>query len=199
MIHYRKEDSEAPLQFTGAACPQTLGRKLMGTPMKKWKRLFVLALLLLNPITLMCAWFGWATYSNANPESGAHVDSVAWLPKTATDVCFVKSYSNTAYEFQIQESEFVLWAKDELDWAPDFELKEIEGALEIVRYTAFVPKSHSGPERPHQGGDPLRGDPRLAIISKGIFYHTPPRSNGGGTSVAYDRERGRGYCQHSPR
>ncbi|MEP4077937.1 hypothetical protein [Haloferula sp.] len=28
MVHYVQQDSEAPLQFTGAACPQTFGRKM---------------------------------------------------------------------------------------------------------------------------------------------------------------------------
>lgn len=166
---------------------------------KKWKLLFLLAVLLLIPIALIGAWLASATFSNTNPRFGEHVGKVDWLPVTATDVSFFRSYSNTAYEFQMRESEFILWAEDELDWAPDFELKEIEGAFEIARYTAVTPQSHFDPESRDTGtGNPHELAP-VAIISEGLFYRTPPRPNGGGTYVAYDRRSGRGYYQDSPR
>ena len=96
-----------------------------------WGRLAVFAVLVFNPITLIGLWGGSVYWSNKHPKIGEHMGSVAWLPRTATDISYFKSYSYTAFEFTISESEF-------RKWADDCELAEIRETVRIPRFNRFL-------------------------------------------------------------
>jgi len=105
-------------------------------------------------------------------ETGENVQSVDWLPASATNISFYKSHSRTAYEFDIPESDFIDWA-----W---WNLKPITKPVRVVRYYYF-----SSPDAPD------------ATVTEGLHY-VIERANGGGVWVAYDRKIGRAYyfaCQ----
>jgi hypothetical protein len=114
-------------------------------------------------------------------ELAENVLAVDWLPPSASNVSYYKSYSCTAYEFNIPESDFRSWA-----W---WELKEITGPVEVRRYSFFAKGQHG-----------LRPDPfdDVAVVSNGLYYEAR-QSNGGGVSVAYDRAATRAFFQSNPR
>ena len=106
-------------------------------------------------------------------ETGENVQSVDWLPASATSVSFYKSYSFTAYEFDIPESDFIDWA-----W---WDLKPITKPVRVVRYCYF-----SSPDAPD------------ATVTEGLHF-VSEQSDGGGVWVAYDRKIGRAYLFTCPR
>jgi hypothetical protein len=124
-------------------------------------------------------------------ESGENVASVSWLPKSATNVSYYKSYSRTAYEFEIAEAEFVKWR--------DWELRPIDGAISIPRYIRTrVPDFGPNPTTKEREIRVEAYESRTARVANGLYY-TYRQRNGGGVIVAYDRDRGKAFFWSSPR
>jgi hypothetical protein len=159
---------------------------------KIWIAVAILAILILNPVTILAAWLVPAYWSNKHPEIGEHVDHVNWLPRTASDICYFKAYSNTAYEFNIPENDFV-------NWAAEHKLSEIHKPFRIERYTQSLTDLSGRPAgRSHPSWKDYENIGWITITN-GLCYSSPPRGNGGGTYYAYDRVSGRAYYQECPR
>ena len=158
---------------------------------KKTKIIIILLILLFNPISLFFFLIGLGVWSNAHPDMGENEKQVSWLLEEATNVSYYKTYSWTAYEFDISEEGFKKWAE-----GCDF--KKIDKPVEMMRYLYFTTDS------PEYDSDPAGKYQQYqskvnAKIRNGYYYRTPPRGNGGGTYVAYDLDKGRAYYRMNPR
>jgi hypothetical protein len=126
-------------------------------------------------------------------ETGENAAKVEWLPSSASNVSYYKSYSFTAYEFDINEAEFVNWS--------GWNLSPITSPIRIARYCFFAPIAPK-PDANSSDDDwnkyATASASRSANIADGIYYKHV-QTNGGGVSVAYDRQRHRAYFQSSPR
>lgn len=124
-------------------------------------------------------------------DTGENVSSVNWLPDTASNVSFYKSYSFTAYEFDIPESDFVNWSR--------WDLLPIDKPVSIPRY-CFIDVPDSAPNGMAQDWQALESAyaRRFAKITKGLYYKYS-QDNGGGVWVAYDRDARRAYYHSAPR
>src|SRR4029450_8888779 len=60
-------------------------------------------------------------------ETAENVDRVSWLPDSASNVSYYRSYNYTAYEFDISEDEFKKWI-----W---LDVKPITKPVEVHRYS----------------------------------------------------------------
>ena len=147
--------------------------------------LIVIAVLVFNPITLLVLSFGIVHRSNTHPETGENVPSVAWLPQTATNISYYKTYSWTAYEFDTDEKTF-------RSWAAKRKLKEINDIKRIERYSYwnFI-KMHST--------DSWSVESQHVAAIKAGLYDEVRQDNGGGYKVGFDREHQRAYFQANPR
>ena len=126
-------------------------------------------------------------------EYGVNQASVPWLPKSATNVSFYKSYGYTAYEFEIPEDDFVKWSGQKLT--------QIGGPLRVPRYclvNSRLPDYGPNPTLRQEREQFQALAAREAVVSKGLAY-TQHFGSGGGTIVAYDRQRGKAYFWHAPR
>lgn len=156
---------------------------------------FSLRRLLLFTALIACAtWFVRSAYLGLTQiDTAESVASVDWLPVSATNVSYYRSYMNTAYEFDIDEAGFRDWSR--------WDVAEITAPVGLSRYLAF-----STPPPP----EPLNATEeeqtaflnayykRSVKISNGLYYgHS--QSNGGGVWVGYDRRTGRAYYQSAPR
>lgn len=164
---------------------------------RRWKIILPVLALLLGLIL-------YAAYRDfGRVESGENLPRVSWLPESATNICFYKSYGFTAFEFDISEQDF-------LKWASERQLKKLDGEeFGISRY-------HLGlKDVPPAGDPPGIGAPKeelnayfaaeqkhhdaiSKVIRRGYGYRLT-RSNGGGHAVAYDLETGRAYYTTTPR
>jgi hypothetical protein len=116
-------------------------------------------------------------------ERGENLSRVEWLPQEATNVSFLRSYSRTAFEFDIDERGYREWV--------DYPVQEIEEPFKIFRYSLSTdnrlnPRDLRRPNYPR------------ATIEDGLFYEER-RSNGGGVATAYDRSKGRAYFESNLR
>ena len=139
-------------------------------------------------------WFVRGAYIGfTHIEIGEALESVDWLPDSATNVSFYRSYMNTAYEFDISEHEFCDWSR--------WELAEITEPVGLSRYLQFSTPRPVEPQNPTQEkmeNFALEYSRRGVRISDGLYYgHT--QDNGGGVWIAYDRKTGRAYYQSAPR
>ncbi len=159
--------------------------------MKKKTIIIILLIVFLNPISLIFFAISFALWSNAHPDKGENVEQVSWLPKEATNISYYKTYSWTAYEFDISEDGFKKWAKG-------YDLKTIDKPVEMMRYCYFTTKT---PEYDSaQDGEYNKWQERVNVkIFNGYYYRTPPRPNCGGTYVAYDLDQGKAYYRDNPR
>jgi hypothetical protein len=98
---------------------------------------------------------------------------VDWLPADATNISYYRSYSWTAYEFDIPQPAFLRWAGP---WSP----KPLRTPMSIPRFSYF-------------------SDHRSVEVAVGFGYASPMASNGGRILVAYDTASGRAYFQSNPR
>ena len=148
--------------------------------------LFVIAVLIFNPISLFLFWLFSGLYSNANPEIGESVQSVEWLPETASNISYYRTYSWQAYEFDISEDHFE-------DWATRWDIREVGSPISVRRY------SYMGRfEEASDYSDQENQESHTAKIRNGL-YDENWASDGGGYVVAYDRSEGRAYFQSNPR
>lgn len=123
-----------------------------------------------------------------------NVPSVDWLPASASNVSYYKSYSFTAYEFDIAEQDFKAWA-----WV---KLEPITQPVTVFRYSSRNEYQASYPPNATQAqidaietaNENLRGKK----VFTGLYYES--RTNSGrGVTFVYDRAAGRGYFQSNPR
>ena len=140
-----------------------------------WIAVAILAIIIFNPVTILATWLVPAYWSNKHPEIGEHVDHVNWLPPTASDICYFKTYSNTAYEFNIPENDF-------MNWAAKIKLSEIHDPFQIERYTrSLADRSEMQDGRGNPSwkdyGLPWSGDRRRELISDSnskLLFDLPP-------------------------
>ncbi len=127
-------------------------------------------LLFLSPLLLLGLWFGGVWYSEHHPDQGEHARRVSFLPETATDVSWYRSYNSTGFDFKISEADFKKWSR--------WEVREI-----AEPFSVFL--------RRNAGQEQIK-------IKNGLYYFSTAR-NGGITLVAYDRASGRAYFYSTPR
>jgi hypothetical protein len=127
-------------------------------------------------------------------EYGENEASVWWLrlPPSATNISYSKSYSFTAYEFEIPEADFVKWSR--------WKLSPIRDLLEVPRYRrkSKVPDFGSNPT-PQQLQ--IRWEALSAqkvTIANGLYFTYRNKAHGG-EIVAYDRDRGKAFIWTAPR
>lgn len=72
------------------------------------------------------------------PEFGEHLDSVSWLPGTASNISFYKSKQVEVYEFNISENAFKIWARDK-----GLKVTAITNQQSLSRYKAYIPSAAS--------------------------------------------------------
>ena len=123
-----------------------------------------------------------AVHSNQHPDIGEGLTSVDWLPSSAKEINYIRSYSFTAYEFTITPEGFLDYAKSK-DW-PVAKINKKEG---IARYLLFFESL----------GKKVDSDV-YATIQDGYSYNFRQK-NGGGVSVCYDLKNQRAYVAISPR
>jgi hypothetical protein len=110
--------------------------------------------------------------------------------RLSLNVSYYKSYSYTAYEFDISEGDFVAWSSRNL--------KPITKPVTIYRYSHMTkPRIDPGPNASYQSLKEALAVSQ-ADISDGLYYEHV-QSNGGGMRMAYDRIKRRAYVQTSPR
>lgn len=146
-------------------------------------------------LVMACILLYWCISINVTRvEVGENVPTVPWLPNSASNVSFYKSYSYTAYEFDIPETAFVNWSR----WG----LTPITQPVQVWRYCLFQVANVPQPD-PSASDEELKAfsdlrNSGMATITDGLFYERRQR-NGGGVRVAYDRNRGRAFYQSAPR
>jgi len=123
-------------------------------------------------------------------EVGEHRENVSWLPKNATNVSYIRSYTFTAFEFDIPEPEF-------LKWAERWKVQPVSAPCKIRRYTTM--SNRLPPSRDSSLDDWRDRAVQEVTISDGYFWSDPPSGSGRNVSVGYDRIRGRAYYQANPR
>jgi hypothetical protein len=154
------------------------------------KTKYIIAMLLLalvfNPLSIL---LGAAYWSNTHPDTGENIKTVAWLPPEATNVSYYKTYSWTAYEFDIDEDGFRKWS--------DCPLTPITEKIAVERYSYenFMKRRLGccNEQYEHERAT------HIAIVTDGLHYSYLNPSAGGRRSVVYDREKHRAYFQSNPR
>lgn len=119
-------------------------------------------------------------------EFGEDVNRVPWLPDSASNICYYKSYVYTAYEFDISEQGFLDWAKKH-----QWEISEIIEPVIISRYNRFLVDTKDSDEE-HSAAI-------YSGIKIGYYYQWERRESGGGIAVVYDSTKQRAYYQSNPR
>jgi hypothetical protein len=146
----------------------------------------VLLIVIVNPFTL---YFFGVMWSNTHPDTGENVKTVKWLPSDAKNISYYKTYSWTAFEFDIPEPSFNQWINKK--WV----MKPVGKDHSIMRYC-----SSNGNHRTcscyQQCNNPK--EKCIAVITNGV-YDSQRWSNGGGYSVVFDRDAQRAYYQSNPR
>jgi hypothetical protein len=145
------------------------------------------ALLIL--VTALCCCGG-LFHALTRFETAENVARVDWLPQTASNVSYYRSYNYTAYEFDMSEAEFRKWM-----W---LDVQPITRPVKVRRYSLIASS------RAYPGANPAAGEyeaweaMREATVTDGL-YHEHRRDDGGGVCVAYDRAKGRVFYQSNPR
>jgi len=147
-------------------------------------------------LALAWLWVGGVAWSDAHPDVGVNAPSVKWLPEAATNVSFYKTYSWTAYEFDIDEAGFRKWAKK-------LDLRPIQDAKFINRHS-WREFSREANERCNETGElgawvyPVERK-HFAVVRNGLFHKHTNGVNGGQTHLVYDRDDGRAYYTSNQR
>ncbi len=105
-------------------------------------------------------------------REGENESFVTWLPPSATNVSYYRSFHIDAHEFDISEEHFLALFKlrDQLE--------PVKDAVTVTRYTKYYKEPR--PETEH-----------AAVIKNGLYY--TKKINGRTFCVAYDRNRKRAY------
>lgn len=163
---------------------------MTGEKWNKWGSRLVSCLgitIVLSPLLLFAAWLGGGLLSTAYPKIGYKVAAVELLPVSASDIVYFESYGFTAADFRISELKFKAWMESE-----ERMVREIEKPVSAQTY-------HRYPKAFQEAGVRLPTGEEWIKISNGLYWRTPPRGNGGGTYIAFDRENGRAYFHSTPR
>ena len=123
-------------------------------------------------------------------ETAENVDHVSWLPSSASNVSYYRSYTYTAYEFDISEEEFKKWI-----W---LDVNPITKPVKVNRYSYMAAQRIALGPNPTQAELDAWEAAGTATVKNGL-YHSHRRGNGGGVDVAFDRDRGRVFFQTNPR
>ena len=130
---------------------------------------------------------GGYAYSSIKPQYkyGENVESVSWLPESASNISYYIHYWHTAYEFDISKEDFMKWVKSKYD-API----KIKTPVKINRYNRF---------------DLSNKIPYITIdyskmykINTGYMYEDL-FPNGGCVRIIFDSENSRAYYESWPR
>ncbi|QIF03928.1 hypothetical protein [Roseimicrobium sp. ORNL1] len=161
--------------------------------MKRWLTTIIVAgVVVFNPVTIFVAWIGTAQWSNNHPETGTNLSAVDWLPASASDISYWKTYSWSAWEFTMKEEEF-------RKWASRYELREISGAQSIERFSWIqFWRSHRDYDGDAWEEEEREKRKHVATVRNGLFA-TERRKDGGGYKLVFDRETNRVYHQSNPR
>ena len=167
--------------------------------MKKKKKIgcisIIVLVVLFNPISLIFFAVSCAMWSNEHPKIGKNIKSVDWLPKEAHNISYYKTYSYTAFEFDISEEGFK-------KWAADYDCKKIETPEKVCRYnrmTLKMPRFDSNVinDDAIKEFEKYQSTVNATIVNG--YYYRKEYSNGGRTHVVYDLDKGRAYSQFNPR
>lgn len=144
-------------------------------------------------LTAVVIWSALGTYSHfTRVEYGENVPSVSWLPKTATNVSYYRSYAFTAYEYEISE--------DELMKHSPRKLGAIDGTVSVPRFSFHRPLPEFGPNPTEKElqilAEAFHG--KWADVNDG-WYYSSRFNNGGGVISAYDRRQKKAYYWSAPR
>ena len=142
------------------------------------KTIKIVLLVLFVPLAPFISWVGGVLWSNAHPNIGENVKTVKWLPVEAAKISYYKTYSNTAYEFDISESGFRKWAAR---WA----FQPIKEPRKIERYSFFT--ANKAPPSAY------------ATVTNGLYYYKYLTNYCGSVHVVYDSDNGRAYFKMNPR
>lgn len=135
------------------------------------------------------------------PEIGVNISSVDWLPASAREISYFRSYGYTAYEFKIKESEFRDWAKMKAHgpgagtvfYQPVDDVAEIETArfIRVDRYNLLLPLAGAGydenqptrnPEEKRrlksQAGSGARNDEAAQVVTQSVMIEIPALPTG---------------------
>lgn len=151
--------------------------------------LIVIAVLVFNPATLILGWIGMMLWGDSNPERGENQAHVDWLPETASDISYYRSYSRKVSEFSMNESDFRKWASGS-------DLKEITDRHEIRRFSWWEFQT----TRPKQYDETYFREERhhIAVVTNGLFA-SYRQSDGGGNYRVFDRDKNRVYFESNRR
>ena len=135
---------------------------------------FLIMVLCLTVFLTFC-WFMFGDFSSFKTR----LDKYKYLPETAKDITVYTNSNITGMflcDFAIGEKDFRVFAKQQ-----NWEVEEIKSLEELPTAISWHEKKYNG----HR-------------IKDGVIYSNRA-ANGGGTTVAYDRENGRGYISKSSR
>ena len=145
-------------------------------------RFSIKGLILFTAAIAFLVWHIWPIHIELTRcDTAENVATVDWLPDTASNISYCKTYLNTAYEFDMTESEFLAWS--------EWDVNEIGQPVSITRYKRYAREiaRHTA-----------EYDEQWAEIDDGLYYGKK-RSNGGGVWVGYDRKQGRVFYTSSAR
>ncbi|MDF9826399.1 hypothetical protein M2103_001196 [Ereboglobus sp. PH5-5] len=114
-------------------------------------------------------------------EAGEHVANVRYLPKSASDITYVKIMFCEEYEFAISESEFVQFAKKK-----GRILQEIQEPKSVRPILIW-------PEKRNKEIQSLADYESTEVKADKGLFHQEQRNNGGGYTFLYNRDTGRAY------
>lgn len=129
------------------------------------------------------------------PKYGEGVDSVKWLPSTASHISFYRSKQVQVYEFEISVENFKLWAEDN-----GLIVKRIIQPVALSRYKAYLPVDQS------QKGKPVSSDGFVTVeefdtwqnaisihVEEGLIAQALDGSTG---RFIYDSNTGKAYFEN---
>ena len=130
-------------------------------------------------IPLLLVLLLWSMFGDRSSYQ-TKLDSYPLLPKTASDITVYENKNISGYfvtDFKIIEREFVLFATEQ-----HWDLRPISAPASIIQAIDY-----------HEGN--LY---KTREITNGLYY-SKRAGNGGGVTVAYDRDAGRAYIESSRR
>ena len=136
-------------------------------------------------------------------EYGENETSVSWLPATASHVSYYRSYSRTAYEFDMAEQDFIAFAESK-----GWQMRRIEQEPFTIRRYRWCRESVPPNSLPATATNvqitamEANLSAYAAITTKRIsdgFVYDVRQNNGGGTLVTYDASLKRAYVFTTPR